>query len=101
LKEERDNLLNNINILKQTRLDDIYKLAHPPSISIPPNNQYVIQYEINNGLFGTKGDVYLQQIMGISPYTVAYRNHFLFQNRRLPRPYNEPLLSVNVNYPKD
>jgi hypothetical protein len=72
-----------------------------------------MRYEIDNGLLGVKrdillirkrnlklGDADLQQIIGMSPGTVVYRNHYLFQNRKLSRPYNEPPLAVDVSYPK-
>jgi hypothetical protein len=45
-------------------------------------------------------DAEIQEIMGTSPRTRAYRNHFLFQNRRLPTPYNEPPQRVDIKYPK-
>jgi hypothetical protein len=28
--------------------------------------------------------------MGIGPGSIAYRNHYLFQKRKLPKPYNQP-----------
>jgi hypothetical protein len=38
--------------------------------------------------------------MGMSKGTVVYTNHYLFQNRNLLRPYNEPPPPVNDTYPK-
>jgi hypothetical protein len=45
-------------------------------------------------------DADLQQMMGKSSRTAVYRNHNLFENRRLPRPYNEPPAQVDGSYPK-
>jgi hypothetical protein len=56
--EEKDKLLNYINILKQTRLNDIYILEHPPHIQVPPNNSYEITYEIRNGFFLELEEIY-------------------------------------------
>jgi hypothetical protein len=56
LGEEKDNLLNYINILKLSCLDDIYKLEHPQHIPVPPNHGY----EIRNGLFGKGRDIFLK-----------------------------------------
>jgi hypothetical protein len=70
------------------------------------------KYKIRNVFFGANRDIILkttknprhtdanlQEIMGINPRTPAYKNHCLFQKRRLPRPYNQPPPPVNVNYP--
>jgi hypothetical protein len=43
-------------------------------------------------------DEYLQNIMGISPRTVAYTDHYLFTNRNNKKPYKE-VKSKNDLYP--
>jgi hypothetical protein len=42
-------------------------------------------------------DTDLQNIMGMTGRTAGYRNLFLFQNRNLPRPYNEPPRTNIIN----
>jgi hypothetical protein len=87
----------------------LHGLEYLSPLPVPPNNGY----EIRNGLVGIDRDVLfkqtrnprltdddLRQIMGMSARTAGYRIYFLFQNRNLPSPYNEPPPLVNVTYPK-
>jgi hypothetical protein len=109
LTKQKSDLLYHINTLKEQHRPYICRLEHPLLISVPPNNEY----EINNGLLGTKryillkptrnphlthGD--LQNIIGMSNGIASYRNLYLFQNRNLPRSYNQPPPCMNVSYTK-
>jgi hypothetical protein len=106
LTEEKNNFINYINALKQMRKGYVDRLEHPPRIPVPPDEGY----EIRNGLIGERDvllkqtrnprltDTDLQNIMGMTARTAGYRNHFLFQNRNLPRPYNEPPPLMDIIY---
>jgi hypothetical protein len=99
LTKEKNTLVNSLNALKKEREEYLSIYKNPPPIPVPDNGQY----EIKNGLLGAKRDVLLkqtrnprltnadlQQIIGRSKSTASYRNHYLFKNRYLPRPYKEP-----------
>jgi hypothetical protein len=109
LTKENTDLDNYINALKEQHRPYVDILENPPQIPVPPDNGY----EIRNGLLETERDILLketrnpgltnadlQQIMGTSKPTASYRNHYLFQDRNLPRPYNEFPSSSNVTDPK-
>jgi hypothetical protein len=109
LTKEKSDLVDYVNTLKEKRWLYVYSFDHPPPIPVPSS----YGYEINNGLFRTRRDILLKQtrnphladadlrqIMGMRKRTASYRNHFLFQNRNLPKPHNEPPQPTHVTYPK-
>jgi hypothetical protein len=91
LTEEKNDLLNFINLLIQSHGEEVYTLEHQPLIPVPHNNAYGMPYEIKNGLLGANRDIFikttrnptltdadLQQMMGTSPRTAIYRYNFFF-----------------------
>jgi septation ring formation regulator EzrA len=60
LTKEEGELLNYINTLKETCQENVCRLGHPPPIPVPPNNVYVMSFEIDNGLLGANRNLLLK-----------------------------------------
>jgi hypothetical protein len=98
LTKEKNTLVDSLNTLKKECEVYLSTYKNSPPIPVPDNGQY----EIKNGLLGAKRDVLLknirnprltdddlQNIMGMSPRTVKYTDHYLFTNRNNKKPYKE------------